>query len=184
MADWQIDERGAVEVRFRFGSALICPPDHEGDVEFELDRTQDDPVHLFIPLEILQAYVRFHEDAKALAWEAENDEKNKAATAALSEASGRAWECPAFLRHGPGHQSKTTCHPKGEHEVHEAEHSAGGGPGVLATWRGPEATTGYHDEPPPPTRTTTIGGATVIDDLMEAPRASLGGTNILKGGSK
>lgn len=54
--------------------------------------------------------------------------------------------CPAVLYHGPGHQSKTRCR-RGNvvHKVHEAVY---GSRNQFAEWAGPEATTGYFDEPP------------------------------------
>lgn len=52
-------------------------------------------------------------------------------------------DCDAEVRHGPGHQSRTKCELKGEHEVHRAVYM-----GTEATWRGPVAYTGVFDEPP------------------------------------
>jgi hypothetical protein len=72
--------------------------------------------------------------------------------------------CDAYLWHGPGHQSRTRCRVKGEHEIHEAEYGGG-----VARWKDgsytdglrakgidfdpesyPEnmAMTGYFNEPP------------------------------------
>lgn len=52
-------------------------------------------------------------------------------------------DCPAVLRHGPGHQSTTRCTTKRPHQVHYAEVN-----GEIATWIGEEATSGYFDELP------------------------------------
>lgn len=40
--------------------------------------------------------------------------------------------CTAKIHHGPGHQSSTRCHVKGEHEVHEAYY---GGHNEYAVWK-------------------------------------------------
>src|SRR5690349_22759632 len=48
--------------------------------------------------------------------------------------------CAAEVRHGPGHQSRTKCELKGEHEVHRAVYM-----GTEATWRGEFAYTGAFD---------------------------------------
>jgi hypothetical protein len=53
--------------------------------------------------------------------------------------------CDAVLYHGPGHQSRTTCHRKGEHQIHECRY---GRYEQLARWEGSEAYTGVFDEPP------------------------------------
>lgn len=54
-------------------------------------------------------------------------------------------ECKAVIHHGPGHQSRTHCHVKGEHDVHEAVY---GSFRQVATWRGNEVFSGFFDEPP------------------------------------
>lgn len=59
-------------------------------------------------------------------------------------ASGGA-DCTAEIRHGPGHQSRTTCELKGLHDVHRAIY---GSYRQEATWRGLHAYTGIADEPP------------------------------------
>jgi hypothetical protein len=51
--------------------------------------------------------------------------------------------CDAVLHAGPGHQSAIGCEMVGQHEIHYVEYQGG-----AAYWRGPEATTGYFDEPP------------------------------------
>jgi hypothetical protein len=52
--------------------------------------------------------------------------------------------CPAHLYHGPGHQSKTYCRVRGEHEIHEAVYDGW----TFAEWRGDEAMTDFFDNPP------------------------------------
>lgn len=53
--------------------------------------------------------------------------------------------CTAVLRHGPGHQSRTTCNVRGTHLVHRCVF---GRYDQEASWTEPEATTGYFDEAP------------------------------------
>lgn len=55
--------------------------------------------------------------------------------------------CTAILRHGPGHQSRTTCEVLGPHEIHEALYYPDGGYGTTARWKGEEAYSGHFDEP-------------------------------------
>lgn len=66
-------------------------------------------------------------------------------------------ECEAVLWHGPGHQSKTACQLKGNHEVHAALYPSG-----YATWRGRSAMTGFFDEPPDADETENNDGATPV----------------------
>lgn len=54
-------------------------------------------------------------------------------------------ECKVVIHHGPGHQSRTHCHVKGEHEVHEAVY---GSMQEHATWRGGDVFSGFFDEAP------------------------------------
>ncbi|MHA2312802.1 MAG: hypothetical protein ACXADF_15020 [Candidatus Thorarchaeota archaeon] len=53
--------------------------------------------------------------------------------------------CEAFIRHGPGHQSKTKCYLTGIHFVHEARY---GSHDQLARWTSDETSSGFFDEPP------------------------------------
>lgn len=54
-------------------------------------------------------------------------------------------KCKAFIRHGPGHQSKEHCCKTGPHKIHEAYY---GCYGEYARWIGKETITGFFDEPP------------------------------------
>ncbi len=53
--------------------------------------------------------------------------------------------CSAFIRHGPGHQSRTCCRLVGPHEIHETRYGA---LDQLARWKGGKMYSGYFDEPP------------------------------------
>lgn len=52
-------------------------------------------------------------------------------------------ECPALIAHGPGHQSKSHCERKGEHDQHMAE-----GPRDIYRWHGMFSFSGFFDESP------------------------------------
>lgn len=70
MAEWQIDDRGNA---LNDGGCKLLAPDQDNEAEFELEFNDYD-LSKYIPFSVLQAYVRFHEDAKARAWEAEREE--------------------------------------------------------------------------------------------------------------
>ena len=53
--------------------------------------------------------------------------------------------CYSFLRHGPGHQSKTYCEAIGAHTIHFASY---GETLQQAAWTGNVATSSFFDEPP------------------------------------
>ncbi len=53
--------------------------------------------------------------------------------------------CSAIICHGPGHQSKTKCYIRGEHEIHETRY---GSCDQLARWKGSKVFSGYFDESP------------------------------------
>lgn len=53
--------------------------------------------------------------------------------------------CTSLIWHGPVHQSKTFCTREGKHEVHSAVY---GSYRQHAEWKGPEASSGFFDEPP------------------------------------
>lgn len=73
MTEWQISEDGRLDCG---GDTIYAPDKKDGRVEVEIDQ-EGGYARLYLPFSVLQAYVRFHEDAKARAWEAE---KNESAT--------------------------------------------------------------------------------------------------------
>jgi len=55
-------------------------------------------------------------------------------------------KCPAYIRHGPGHQSTTYCHKTDVgHKVHETYY---GSRHDFAMWEGKSCFSGFFDEPP------------------------------------
>lgn len=54
-------------------------------------------------------------------------------------------ECKAIIHHGPGHQSRTHCEAKGQHEIHRAVY---GSMRQYAEWQQQEIFSGFFDEPP------------------------------------
>ena len=75
----------------------------------------------------------------------ERDRLRPLLQAALDRLTGTGPQCPAFIRHGPGHQSATRCQVKGPHEIHEARY---GKFDLEAKWRSEVTCTGFFDDMP------------------------------------
>jgi len=96
---------------------------------------------------------RWHCDAcdidMMVAWASPDDLQRAAMSAFALSAMINPAPCDEFIWHGPGHQSRTRCRLKGDHDVHEAIY---GEFQTYAKWRskpdGRATFSGVFDEPP------------------------------------